>query len=262
MILAVSFGTASDGQCSVTIGAIEQELAQAFPGHEVRRAFASQTIIDALKERDAAATDNVAQALDRAAADGVRDLIVQPVYVVDGYGYQVLEGILEQYGDRFRQIVLGAPLLSDDPDLDTLVSAVAQRVAPYADGRTAVCLMGHGTKAQSGQDGVYQRLQDRFRAAGYGDCFVGTMHAASGAADLAAALRDRAVYDRAVLMPLMLTAGKHVRRHMAGDAADSWKTVLSSEGYDVICVMEGLGQLPAVRTLFVEHARAAAARLR
>jgi sirohydrochlorin cobaltochelatase len=46
---------------------------------------------------------------------------------------------------------------------------------------------------------------------------------------------------------------------MAGDEEDSWKSIFQGAGYEVECVLEGLGQLPAVRSLFVEHTREAMA---
>jgi sirohydrochlorin cobaltochelatase len=40
---------------------------------------------------------------------------------------------------------------------------------------------------------------------------------------------------------------------MAGDDPDSWKNRLSAEGFDVNCMVKGLGELPEVRALFAAH---------
>ena len=68
-------------------------------------------------------------------------------------------------------------------------------------------------------------------------------------------------YERVVLQPLMIVAGDHAVNDMAGDEEDSWKSVLEREGYKVVCVLEGLGQIPAVRDIYVEHVQAAMERL-
>ena len=60
-----------------------------------------------------------------------------------------------------------------------------------------------------------------------------------------------------VLRPLMVVAGDHARNDMAGDDGDSWKTVLNQEGYETECILEGLGQIPAIQELYVQHTRAA-----
>ena len=41
---------------------------------------------------------------------------------------------------------------------------------------------------------------------------------------------------------------------MAGDDEDSWKSILEAEGYDVECVLSGLGEIPGIRKLYAAHA--------
>ena len=99
--MVVSFGTSYNDSREATIGAIETAIADAYPEYEVRRAFTSQIIIDKLKERDGLEIDNVEKALDRAAADGVKTLVVQPTHLMkdvyqrqDAYKQQVIDLIL------------------------------------------------------------------------------------------------------------------------------------------------------------------------
>ena len=70
------------------------------------------------------------------------------------------------------------------------------------------------------------------------------------------ALVQAGSYERVVLRPLMIVAGDHANNDMAGDEPDSWKSVFEAAGYEVTCVVEGLGQLEAVRSILVEHAAA------
>ena len=86
-ILVVSFGTSYNNSRDITIGAIEDAIANAYPEYEVRRAFTSQIIIDVLKEREGLEIDNVTEALDRAVADNIKELIVQPTHLMNGYEY-------------------------------------------------------------------------------------------------------------------------------------------------------------------------------
>ena len=75
-----------------------------------------------------------------------------------------------------------------------------------------------------------------------------------------AAIQDKG-YTRVVLQPLMIVAGDHANNDMAGDEDDSWKNVFKSNGYEVECVLEGLGQVPEIQQIYVEHAQAAIAKL-
>lgn len=254
-ILVVSFGTSYNDSRDITIGAVEEAIAKACPEYEVRRAFTSQIIIDILAERDNLDIDNVEEALDRAVADGVKELIVQPTHLMNGFEYNDLAKALTDYVDKFDKIILSEPLLMSDSDFDGVVKAITEKTASYDDGETAICFMGHGTEAES--NGVYATLQSKLTAAGYENYYVGTVEAEPSLDDVVAALNAKGTYKKVVLEPLMVVAGDHANNDMAGTEEDSWKTVLEQEGYEVECIIEGLGQIPAVADIYVEHVQKA-----
>lgn len=251
VILAVSFGTSFNDSRDITIGAIEEAIAKAFPEYEVRRAFTSQIIIDVLKERDALVIDNVTEALDRAVADGVKELIVQPTHLMNGFEYHDLAKELTAYVDKFDKIILAEPLLISDADFEAVAKAITEKAASYDDGETAICFMGHGTEADS--NAVYAKLQDKLTSGGYENYYIGTVEAAPSLDDVVAALKAKGIYKKVTLLPLMVVAGDHANNDMASDEADSWKSILTQEGYEVTCVLEGLGQIPAIQDIYVAH---------
>jgi len=252
-ILVVSFGTSYNDSREATIGAIENSIAEAFPQYEVRRAFTSQTIIDKLKERDGTEIDNVTEALDRAAADGIRNLIVQPTHLMNGYEYTDLSDELNNYSEQFDKIVLGDPLLTSDADYDAVISAITAATADYDDGTTAIVFMGHGTEADS--NGVYATMQEKMTAAGYANYYIGTVEAQPTLDDVVAAMQGKG-YTKVVLEPLMVVAGDHANNDMAGDEPDSWKSILTADGYEVECILRGLGEIEAIRQIYVDHVQA------
>lgn len=254
-ILVVSFGTSFNDSRDITIGAIETAITNAFPDYEVRRAFTSQIIIDILGERDSLEIDNVTEALDRALADGVKELIVQPTHLMNGYEYNDLAKELVTYVDKFEKIVLSEPLLISDSDFDAVIKAITEKTASYDDGQTAICFMGHGTEADS--NAVYAKLQNMLTEDGYENYYVGTVEAAPSLDDVITALNAKGTYKKVILEPLMVVAGDHANNDMAGEEEDSWKTILTQEGYEVECVIEGLGQIPAIQDLYVEHTKVA-----
>lgn len=254
-ILVVSFGTSYNESRDITIGAIEKAIADAFPDYEVRRAFTSQIIIDKLKERDGLEIDNVEEALDRAVEDGIKTLVVQPTHLMNGYEYTDLADALKDYEDKFDQVVLAEPLLTSDEDFDAVAKAITEKTADYDDGETAICFMGHGTEAASNE--VYAKMQDTLTAAGYENYYIGTVEAEPSLDDVLEALQDKGTYKKVVLEPLMVVAGDHANNDMAGDEEDSWKTILTEEGYEVECILEGLGQISAIQNIYVAHTKAA-----
>ena len=58
---------------------------------------------------------------------------------------------------------------------------------------------------------------------------------------------------RVWLQPFMIVAGDHANNDMAGDEEDSWKSVFEKEGFEVECVLKGLGQYPGIQRMFVAH---------
>ena len=254
-ILVVSFGTSYNDSREATIGAIEKAIADKFPEYEVRRAFTSQIIIDKLKERDNLEIDNVEEALDRAVADGIKTLVVQPTHLMDGLEYTDLVTELDTYKDKFDKIALAAPLLTSDEDYDAVIKAITEATASYDDGETAICFMGHGTEAESNE--IYATLQEKITAAGYENYYIGTVEAEPALEDVMNAVKAKGSYKKVVLQPLMVVAGDHANNDMAGDEEDSWKTAFTNEGFEVECVLEGLGQIPAIQDIYVAHTQAA-----
>ena len=253
-LLVISFGTSYNDNRRMTIGAIEEAMEKAFPDYGVRRGFTSQIIIDRVKSRDKVSIDNVGEALDRAVDNGVKTLVVQPTHLMNGLEYGDLVEELAEYSDAFEHIAVGEPLLTSEEDFAGVIRAVTEATAEYDDGETALCFMGHGTEAESNQ--VYGRMQKMLADAGYDHYYVGTVEAEPTLADVLAAVQ-KGSYRRVVLEPLMIVAGDHANNDMAGDEEDSWKTVFENAGYEVVCILRGLGELEAVQQMFVEHAQAA-----
>ena len=260
VILVVSFGTSYNDSRHITIGAIEDAIRETYPDYDVRRAFTAQIIIDKLAERDGIVIDNFEQAMDKLVEEGVRKVVVQPTHLMAGYEYtDVLNSLQQNYADKFDAIVLGDPLLTSDEDYSEVVEAICDATAAYDDGQTAICFMGHGTEADSNED--YAHLQQVLTDAGHTSYFVGTVEATPTFDDVVEAAQA-AGFTRAVLRPLMVVAGDHANNDMADtEDPDSFASKFITAGFEVECVVEGLGQLVAIDDIYVRHVADAIAQL-
>ena len=253
-LMVVSFGTSFNDSRRLTIGAIENAMEEAFPDYSVRRGFTSQIIIDHVKSRDNVTIDNVGEALGRAADNGVKNLVIQPTHLMNGLEYNDLVNEVAEYSDAFEKVAVGEPLLTSDDDFKAVMKAITEATAEYDDGETAICFMGHGTEAESNQ--VYAKMQDMLKEAGHENYYIGTVEAAPTVEDVLAEVK-KGSYKRVVLEPLMIVAGDHANNDMAGDDEGSWKNVFEGAGYEVTCLLRGLGEMEPIQQLFVEHAQAA-----
>ena len=253
-LLVVSFGTSFNENRAASVGGVEAAMEEAFPEFSVRRGFTSQIIIDLVMDRDGVAIDNVTEALDRAVANGVKTLVVQPTHLMNGIEYDELMDTLAGYADSFEAVAVGEPLLMSDEDFAVVEKAITDWTADYDDGETAVVFMGHGTEAESNQ--IYAKMQELLTADGFGNYFVGTVEADPSLEDVLAAVQA-GEYKKVVLSPLMIVAGDHANNDMAGDEEGAWKKTFEDAGYEVECLIRGLGENEAVQELLVAHAQAA-----
>ncbi len=253
-LLVVSFGTSFNDSRRLTIGGIEAAIDGAAEGYSVRRAFTSDIIIDHVARRDGVHIDNVQEALDRAVANGVKTLVVQPTHLMHGFEYDDLVAELAGYADAFETLAVGEPLLTSEEDFDRVADILTAVMKPYDDGKTAIVYMGHGTEHEYNR--IYAEMQEKLRAKGAENYFIGTVAAEPSLDDVLDAIEGKG-YSRVALRDMMVVCGDHANNDMAGDEEDSWKSVFASRGYDVVCVLEGLGQVPEIQEIYVEHAMAA-----
>jgi len=254
VILVVSFGTSYNDNRDLSIGGVEEAIQAAYPEWEVRRAFTAQTVIDILDERDAIDTDNVVEAMDKLVADGVKKVVIQPTHVMNGAEYDDVMAEIAPYADKFEGFAVGAPLLTSVEDYEAVTEALLAENENAGSADTAIVYMGHGTHHFA--NATYSQAQLVMQAAGYENVFVGTVE---GFPALENVMANVTAYgaEKVVLYPFMVVAGDHASNDMAGDEEDSWKTAFANAGFEVECVLEGLGQNAGVQAIYVEHVQAA-----
>ena len=101
------------------------------------------------------------------------------------------------------------------------------------------------------------RVDYMLKAAGFENIYIGTVEGYPDLSLVKDLVRKKAP-KKILLAPLMIVAGDHARNDMAGDGEDSWKNEFLREGYEVSCLLKGLGEYEEVQKLFAEHAKTAA----
>ena len=273
-LLVVSFGTSFNDSRATDIKGIEDALAKAFPDWSVRRAFTAQIIINHVQARDGEKIDNMDQALERAVANGVKTLVVQPTHLMHGAEYDEMCEALDAYKDKIENIVVAEPLLGEVGNDATVINADKEAVAKavvaaaVADGKfesidkaaedgTALVLMGHGTAHVAKV--TYSQMQTQMEKLGYKNVFIGTVEGEPEETSCEAVIEavKAAGYTKVALRPLMVVAGDHANNDMAGADEDSWKSMVEAAGLTVECQIAGLGRIDAVQELYVAHTQAA-----
>ena len=208
----------------------------------------------------------MAQALDRAVANGVKKLVVQPTHLMHGAEYDELCATLAEYTDKFEAVVVAEPLLGEVGADATVINAdkeaVAKAVVAAANvpEYTALVLMGHGTSHTANV--TYNQMQAQMEALGYKNVFVGTVEGEPEDTECSVVIGKvrEAGYTKVVLRPLMVVAGDHANNDMADpEDEESWLSQFTADGSfeQVNCMIEGLGRIEDVEALYVAHTAAA-----
>ena len=275
-LLVVSFGTSYNDSRVNDIKSIEDALQEAYPDWSVRRAFTAQIIINHIQARDGEKIDNMDQALDRAVANGVKNLVVQPTHLMHGAEYDEMCEAVEQYRDKFDSVAIAEPLLgevgedatainADKEAVAAAITAEAVKTAGYddaaaaaADG-TAFVFMGHGTSHTAKVS--YSQMQTTMETLGYTNVFIGTVEGEPEDTSCEAVIEKvkEAGFTKVVLRPLMVVAGDHANNDMAGDDEDSWLSQFkAADCFDSVDTqIAGLGEIGDIQQLYIDHAQAA-----
>ena len=275
-LLVVSFGTSFNDSRAQDIKAIEDALQQAYPDWSVRRAFTAQIIINHVQARDGEKIDNMQQALDRAVANGVKNLVVQPTHLMHGAEYDEMCEMLDQYSDKFEKVAIAEPLLGEVGSDATVINADKEAVAKAvtadavsdagyesldaaAKDKVAFVFMGHGTSHTAKVS--YSQMQTAMQTLGYDNVFIGTVEGEpeETACENVIEAVKAAGYTKVILRPLMVVAGDHANNDMAGADEDSWLSQFNASGAfeSVDCQISGLGSIADVQQLYITHTKAA-----
>lgn len=244
-ILVASFGTRYAKTRANTIGAVEAEIRKAYPGHHIAVAYTSRRIRHSLAEIGIH-IDAPEQAMERLLADGFREILVQPTYLICGEEYDRLLHILRGYQKR-ASIRVGLPMLATSRDLREASALLCSRFPQEA----GVCtvFMGHGSPHPA--NAVYPALAYRMQLSGRQDLWVATVDGYPTLYDILPQLKTK--YRKVRLAPLMLVAGEHAFHDMAGENPKSWKSVLQATGMAVELILHGLGEDPDFRAFYLRH---------
>lgn len=256
-LLIVSFGTSHKETRNKTIGEIERFISNEYKDRELRRAFTSGIIIKVLRNRDNIYIDNVKEAMERLVAEGFNDVLVQATHIMNGEEYDKMISQIESFKDSFEVINIGSPLLTTSDDYEEVCKAIMAEIPEVdvtkndeAKNEIALVLMGHGTGHFA--DAAYAALDYRFKALGYENVFVGTVE---GYPEVELVIDNVRKYEckKVVLMPFMVVAGDHAKNDMAGDDAESWRVMFEKAGFEVECILKGIGEFKGIKQIYLRH---------
>jgi len=240
-ILVISFGTSYEETRKKTIEQIESDLHHAFVEYPLYRAWTSPRIRAKLQKRDGIHIMDIDEAMTQLKADGIRNVVVQPTYVITGFESDAMKEKVLAHKKDFDSVIICDSLMVTKQDKEEVCQAMAQEYHPDA-------------------NELYPEMDELFKHFGYSNMHMGTVEGNFSIESFLDELKN--LHPAHVhLAPFMIVAGDHATNDMSGEDDDSWKSILEKEGYSVKCTLKGLGEIQAVRDIFIRHTRAGLDRL-
>lgn len=254
-ILVLSFGTTYENTRKATIDRIEERIREKYKEYEVKVAFTAHMIIKILKNRDGIIIDTPEEALEKLKKEGFEEVVIQPLHIIPGEEFQYVTKIVDKYKDSFKWIKTGRPILYykgvDDEipdDYEIMVDAIKD-IIPKDE---LTIFMGHGTNHFA--NACYSCLQLVLRDKGFNNVFVANVEGYPSLQNVISYINKNCNSKYVTLIPLMVVAGDHAENDMAGEDEDSWKNILTKEGFKVDTYIHGLGELEKFQNIYLKHA--------
>lgn len=243
-LLMVHFGTTYDDTRQKTIDAINQKAREAFPGKIVREAYTSRIVMKRLAQRGIQ-KDSPVDALLRMRAEGVRKVVVQPSYIIDGVEMNRLRHEIHQLRPFFDTIRVSTPLLYSVDDCRQVCEVLVSRHQAADKQRQHVIFVGHGTEGPA--TALYSQIDYLLSAGGHDNYHVATIEGYPTLETAVAKVKARKG-RHIILVPLLFVAGDHA----SNDIAVDWKETLEKQGFSVSVRLEGLGEVPEIQQLYLK----------
>lgn len=252
LTILAAFGT-SDKEAAKSLTAVQSAYEK--QGNTVIWAYSSNKIRAKLN-KEKQVVYSITEALDYAVQNDYKDIKIQSLHVVPAEEYMKICRLISRYMERnaqkFDSVTMGHPLLSSKQDLDKTIQAVLYALPSERTKNDAVILMGHGNNRGTGDLSLLAAAHEFHKADPM--LWLAAVEGTLAFDNILAELKKTNA-KRVWLMPFMIVAGDHAKNDMAGDDEDSWKTILTQNGYEVHAVLDGLGSLPGIQAIFMDHTK-------
>lgn len=194
--------------------------------------------------------------MDQLKAEGYTRVALTTLDVIPGMEYDYDLGVFNGYKQNFKKMTLGTPLMywqgqeGQDDDVTETLQALATQFPKTKKGE-GIVIMAHGTPNTS--NAYYSVIQAKLHEMGYNNVFIETVEGWPSLETIIPKLKAQKI-KKVTIMPFMMVAGDHANNDMAGDEEDSHKSILKSEGIEVVPYIHGIGENQAVRDVFVKRA--------
>ena len=235
-IVLVTFGTTVTKAREVYTY-IEQRIRIDYPHHLISWGFTSRIVRERLQKKGIE-TATPEMAIESLKNQGWQHAVIQSLHVVPGQEFTKLQ----QTNFPNMKVAFGQPLLSNDEDIDGVISELEREFLPHVS-NVIVC---HGNKRHYHFNDQNTKLALKLKEK-YNNVFVVNVE---GDVPETALSNVKMTSKHVHFIPLMMVAGDHILNDVLGDEPDSWKNQL---GATSCTCSDPLGFNDGIITIFLDH---------
>lgn len=243
-LLITHYGSSDAETRSLTLDVITREAKDSFPQFEVREAYISPIIRKKLA-KEGIHKDSPIDALLKLRTEGYQRIYIQSTTLIEGSEMTSVRKDAEKVRPFFKELKVGNPLLYSVNDCQKVINLL---VTEKYENKEDIIFIGHGNQLPS--TATYAMLDFMMKTHGLKNFHVSTIEGYPTLEATMLQLKETSP-KTITLIPLLLVCGNHTKEDIAG----IWKSELEKKGYRVNVRMRGLGEIAAIRRIYIEHIR-------
>ncbi|MDO5028555.1 MAG: sirohydrochlorin cobaltochelatase [Bacillota bacterium] len=249
-IIVQSFGSTYREAYRKSVGYLFRYIEANFTDYYVVESYSSEIVRKRIEARDQDHIFNIKEALADMEKKGIKDIFVLNLYVIEGHEYnKVIEMAKAYNADGRLNIKFSRGLFAGPADIKKVGDFFIDLKEKSS--QEALVFMGHGSNHD--EDIKYSHLQEYLDQENQ-RVYIGTVEGEVSLDHIIERLRAENIKSLEIL-PLMLVAGDHAQNDMAGDEEDSWKSILTSQGFATKLKTKGLCEFDQFNNLFINKLR-------
>lgn len=248
-ILLCTFGSSDIKGIEESIGRLKRDIEFHFDFRiEVEIAFTSKVIVSKLHEKGYYIRD-LAGSIQYLYESGFEEVIIQPLYMLDGSENLKVREIISVYEGCFRRLIINRNLFGEEKNFNKkAIKKVAQIIEKYSKGYGDILIAGHGSKVND--NSIYTEIKREFEKKSRGNIYMATLEGENSLEKAMEEIKSNKVLD-IVIIPIFLVKGRHIIMDIS-EGENSWKNILEKAGLKVKCLMNSLLQYSEIRKLYIE----------
>lgn len=256
-IVLASFGS-TVAKARDAEAALVREAAKRYAPTRVALANTARTVM-AKNAKNGVEIPSLFRVLADLADEGYTHVAVQSLQLIPGAEFDGIAAVAkaqEGLPKGLETISVGAPLMASNEDCEKVAAALISSLPKERKAGEPVIFVGHG--ARHGIGGMAYPALQWHMANRDPNIYISTIEGTPDRETTLKALGKPGAQQSVLwVAPLLGLAGDHAVNDLYGDEEDSWKSVLTREGWQVKEAFAPLYGVPAIREIWFDHLDAA-----